>query len=307
MKRWMAWILCLTLLLGVSACAPAQPEPSPEDTYGLWFAVDPSSAKRDLSAVGMEERTWEEPPTASQLLQALLDGPTKEGLQSPFPEGVSIRSAYVDPFNKTAQVNLSEQYGGLAGVDLTIADYCIALTLCQIPEVQSVRIRVEGQYLSYRDRQQLRTGDVLFSGIDEEPSTFLAALYFPNQRGSLAVEYRQVSRGRESEPAQIVLQELQRGPSSSSLNYALPDGTQILSVEVDRGVCKVNLSKEFVDNAPQDGKQAGLTVYALVNSLCALSGISQVQILVDGQKVDVYGGITLAGPIGANYDLADMK
>lgn len=303
-KRFTAWLVCLAMLLSVSACAPGPETTTAEESYGLWFAVDGDSARRDLPAIDMEHRVWEEPPTAEQLLRALLEGPRSEHLKTPFPEGVSLRSVFVDKFSRTAQVDLSEQYGGLAGVDLTVADYCITLTLCQLSEINSVRIRVEGQYISYRDRQQMRTGDVLFSGIDEEPKTFLAALYFPNQRGSLTAEYRQVSRGEESSPARIVLQELQRGSSTGLLERTLPMGTQILSVEVEKGVCKVNLSREFLTNRPRVEKDGALMVYALANSLCSLAGINQVQLLVEGQKVENYGGVSIAGPIGANYDLA---
>lgn len=303
-KRFTAWLVCLAMLLSASACTSGQGPQTAKEDYGLWFAVDEESTRRDLPAIDMEHRVWDETPTAEQLLRALLEGPRSEHLKTPFPEGVSLRSVFVDKFNRTAQVDLSEQYGGLAGVDLTIADYCITLTLCQMPEINSVRIRVEGQYISYRDRQQMRTGDVLFSGIDEEPKTFLAALYFPNQRGSLTAEYRQVSRGEESTPARIVLEELQRGSSTGLVERALPMGTQILSLEVEQGVCRVDLSREFLLNKPRVEKEGGLMVYALVNTLCALAGINQVQILVEGQKVDSYGGVSTSGPISANYDLA---
>ncbi|MGM9606235.1 MAG: GerMN domain-containing protein [Oscillospiraceae bacterium] len=300
-------MLALTLaLLALSACAPAAEEPAAGEEYGLWFAVERDSTRSDYSAVAREGRRWDREPSARELVQALLDGPESDGLYAPFPSGVTIQSIAVDGETRTARVNLSEQYGGLAGFDLTLADYCIALTLCQLPQVETVRVTVEGKYIPYRDRQDLRTGDVLLSGIAEEPDTFLAALYFPSRTGgTLTAEYRQVSRTNGGSPVEIVMAELLRGPTDSLGSLPLPAGTQVRSLSVRDGVCFVDLSAEFLVDAPQEGEQAGLTLYALVDTLCALSGVSQVQLLIEGENVESYGGVSAGTPLSANYDLVN--
>lgn len=303
MKRMLAALLAL---LTLSACAPAAEEPASEGGYGLWFAVERDSARSDYSAVAREGRQWDREPSARELVQALLDGPESDGLYAPFPGGVTIQSITVDEDSRTARVDLSEQYGGLAGFDLTVADYCIALTLCQLPQVETVRVTVEGKFIPYRDRQDLRTGDVLLSGIAEEPDTFLAALYFPSRTGgTLTAEYRQVTRADGGSPLEIVMAELLRGPTDNAGSLPLPEGTQVRSLSVRDGICQVDLSAEFLVNAPEEEEQAGLTLYALVNSLCALSGISQVRILIEGESVEAYGGVSVSAPLSANYDLVN--
>lgn len=298
-------LLALTLvLLSLCACAPAA-EPASGEEYGLWFAVESDGVRRDYSAVAREGRRWEQEPSVRALVQALLDGPESDGLYAPFPGGVTIHTIDVDEETKTARVDLSEQYGGLAGFELTLADYCITLTLCQLPQVETVRVTVEGKIIPYRDRQDLRTGDVLLSGITaEEPDTFLAALYFPSRTGgALTAEYRQVSRTDGSSAVEIVMAELLRGPTDRLGSLPLPEGTQVRSLTVRDGLCQVDLSEEFLRNAPEE-EQAGLTVYALVNTLCALSGISQVQLLVEGESVEAYGGVSTGAPLSPNFDFA---
>lgn len=309
MKRWLILLFAALLLLNVAACAQQDIEPVAQYECGLWFAINSGSDRSGSSAVVREERGWETEPTARQLLQALLNGPYSDDLHAPFPAGVSIRSVEVSKESRTALVDFSEQYGKLSGFDLTIADYCVALTLCQLPSVENVRITVEGKALAQRNRQRLHTGDVLLSGISDEPDTFLAALYFPNKRGSLSVEYRQVSRVDSSEPVEIVLYELLRGPSAAETFGSLPAGTRVRSIEAENGVCVVDLSKEFLINAPQDPEQAGLTLYALVNSLCALGGVSQVRLLVEGEFVESYGGVSVGSQnlFATNMDLVESQ
>jgi germination protein M len=184
-----------------------------------------------------------------------------------------------------------------------VADYCITLTLCQLPQVDTVQILVDGQTIPYRDRQDLRAGDVLLSGIGEEPEISLVALYFPDWDGEgLLVEYRQVARSGE-QGTQVVLEQLLQGPSDGEGGLPLPQDTMVLSVKENGGLCQVDLSEEFLTNAPQSEEQAGLTLYALVDTLCALSGVDQVRLLVEGESVPSYGGVDTGVPLSANFDL----
>lgn len=303
MKRLTALLLSLLVL---SACAATAEEPAPEEGYGLWFAVRENSGRGSSAVVARETRQWEEEPTAPELMAELLRGPENdEELYSPFPRGVAVRDISMDQDTATILVDLSEQYGGLAGFDLTVADYCIALTLCQLPGVETVKVLVEGEPIPYRGRQELQAGNVLLSGIGEEPNTFLAALYFPSRTGEgLTVEYRQVTRSGDS-AAEIVMGELLRGPADGEKCLPLPPGTQVRFLTVSNGICQVSLSDEFLTNAPQSEELAGLTLYALVDTFCALSGVSQVRLLVEGEIIPSYGGIAADQPLSANFDLVE--
>ena len=64
------------------------------------------------------------------------------------------------------QVNLSEQYGALTDVSLTLADYAIVLTLSQAEGVEGVEISTEGHSASYRSHQLLTAQEaVLWDGL----------------------------------------------------------------------------------------------------------------------------------------------
>lgn len=305
MKRCFPLFLAITMLLSLTACGLKGSTVPSQSNYGLWFSVNPELDSGDTSAVAWEDRQWEKEPTALDLVKALVEeGPQSEELCSPFPEGVWVRGIFVDKSTGIVQVDLSGEYRNLVGFDLTVADYCIALTLCQLPGIDTVRIKVEGELLSARDRQSLQVGDVLLSGIAEEPTTFLTTLYFPRWNGKgLTAEYRQVTRSDEDEAVEIVMTELLRGPVEDSECLPLPEGTQVRNISIGGGLCYVDLSHDFLRNAPQSDTQATLMLYSLVNTLCSLGEVNQVLIQVGGQPLDSYGGVDTLAPLSANYDL----
>lgn len=154
MRRWLFMLLVLTLLPGAASCAPAQEE---QGDYLLYFAVDGGQGYGP--ALGTQPYTWEEPATVDTLLEALLAGPTREDLATPFPRGVSVIHWELDK-EGTLNLTLSEQYSGLGDISLTLADYCIVLTLCQLDDIEGVEIHSAGYSINYRSHQLLRPGEV---------------------------------------------------------------------------------------------------------------------------------------------------
>ena len=147
-------LLCLlcALLLLLSACSA----PVDEGNWKLYF---PSLSYLDGAALEWESHNFEQEPTPDDLFSLLLSGPTDSGLFSPFPEGVFLRSWSVE--NGILQLNLSEQYGGLSGIRLTLADYSIVLTLCQLSGIEGVTISVANDPMPFRYRQTMTPDDIL--------------------------------------------------------------------------------------------------------------------------------------------------
>ena len=91
-----------------------------------------------------------------EILAALLAGPVQEDLYSPFPRGVALQSCTWDEERPgVLLVGFSEQYGALADISLTLADYCVVLTLAQVEGVDTVEIFTQGYQASYRSHQLL--------------------------------------------------------------------------------------------------------------------------------------------------------
>ena len=115
-----------------------------------------------VPALDSEAYPGEDEPGPEELLSALLAGPTREGLRSPFPRGVTLRQwSWDEERPGVLLVGLSEQYGALADVSLTLADYCIVLTLAQVEGVEGVEISTQGYQASYRSHQLLDPQEAL--------------------------------------------------------------------------------------------------------------------------------------------------
>lgn len=290
-------ICCLALLL--SACVPhsaADERGSSEDGYGVYFSALGSS--RAVAAVACEYRQippGSNPVTA--LMDFLLSGPQDADLLSPFPQsGVRLLSWRLQ--DGQLHLNLSEQYGELSGVDLTVADYCITLTLCQLEEVDSVYITVAGEELPFRHSQQLRAEDVILSGAEEEPVYVGVNLWFPRESGStLGVEYRQVTKTEDTPLLEAVLQAWLAGPEFSGLRSDVPEGTALLAVTLEDGICTVSLSPQFRSGAPADQARARLLLYSLVNTMGGLDTVEAVQLQIEGEAIPTYGGVRTSRPL----------
>ena len=160
-------LLLLALLLLLTACSVGERE----QTEGpvLWFCTGAGEHGPALSA-----QPYEGELVPEQLLSALLAGPVQEGLSSPFPRGVTVRGCSWDGERPgVLVVDLSEQYGALADVSLSLADYSIVLTLSQVEGVESVEILSSGRSISSRSHQTLSAGEAVLwdelAGEKEEP------------------------------------------------------------------------------------------------------------------------------------------
>ncbi len=150
-------IILLAVALLLTACAAVPGET--EGGYFLYFLSEEDAG----SALAAVEYAGEGQPDARQLLSALIAGPDDPDLSAPIPHTVSVRSSRLE--EGVLYVDLSEDYGGLTGMRLTLADYAITLTLCQLDGVDGVCITAAGEALSYRSHQILTPEEVILTGV----------------------------------------------------------------------------------------------------------------------------------------------
>ena len=74
----------------------------------------------------------------------------------------------------------------------------------------------------------------------------------------------------------------------------LPAGTTVLGLTIRQGVALVDLSKEFLHYNPAHERAV---IYGLVYTLTEFPSIMQVELLVEGKKPDLPGGMSLSEPL----------
>lgn len=283
MRGWIAALLCALLTLS-TGCAYAAVTSRQEDAYALYFREADLDAAPGGDALREEFVTLEDPddPAAAawELMERLLAGPQDESLTGVVPGGTSLLSLELE--GSRAHVDLSTAYRSLSGVELTLADYAITLTLTQIPQITSVHITVRGQELAYRDKQIFTARDVLRTSTEDVVDTMTVTLYFPDEDGVLHPEERMLDLYEGDTQVGAVAKAQQGEPETAGLVRALPEGFQILSVWLEERVCYVNLSSLQLEALPEDaGVDLGMD--ALSRALRDLPAVEEVRFLVDGE------------------------
>ena len=169
MKHWIcrlaALLLAAFLLGGCGVMTRGQ-----QEGLALYYPAV-LETHRGGDAIDSVTVDWETLPQGDNQIQAdavmaLLMGECHEaGFQSPIPAGTQLRSVTVR--GGTAWVDLTGGYGQLSGMALTIADYCIALSLTQLEGIYAVHVTVNGQELAYRDNNRFLASDVLLTSMDD--------------------------------------------------------------------------------------------------------------------------------------------
>ena len=291
LKRLACGLLCCLVL---SSCGGR----SGDEGYELYFR------ERDLRAAAGEgtlrTERWTPPvremgtaSLAEAMVEALLDGPADETLQSPIPAGTALLSLTLS--GSQAVVDFSSTYGSLSGVELTLADQAVALTLTQRPEILSVRITVRGQELAYRSRQTLTGRDVQLAPEGDVVDTVEVTLYFPDESGVLTAEPRTLELFEGDTQVSAVVQALESGPKEDGLSAVFPAGFRPRGVWLEEDVCYVNLSSRLLESLPEDAR-LGTALEALARSLRSLETVEEVRFLVDGEYATYYGPVGIAEP-----------
>ena len=287
MKRKRIVLTALALvLLALAGCGVVQKE---QEGLRLYYAAS-LDTHRGGDAIDSVTIDWDELPQGDQVARAesvlaLLMGMCQEkGFQSPIPAGTTLRSVSI--IGGTACVDFSGSYGQLSGMALTIADYCVALSLTQLDGIYAVRITVNEQELAYRDNDLFLAGDVLLTSMDDVVRTLTARLYFPNSDGVLTAEERLLTQYEGQSAADVVLSALGDGPSDDDLQPLAEKGLSGMTVRMDNGVCQLNVASASMEELEDD--TARQLLLCVTQSLQSLEGISSVQLYIDGTYAETY-------------------
>ena len=230
------------------------------------------------------------------LIRAALLQPESDGLQCPFQIGTTYHSYTLE--NGLLTVDLGGTYRDMIGINLTLADSCMALTLCEVPGVDSVRITADGQAHPNRDDQALSPEDIVIKALSLQSVEQDITLWFAGtDKRYLHSEIRMIVAHENEKTSKYIIEELIKGPKSEDLVGVIPEGTRLLSLTLENSICYVNLSGEFVSNQSGSVTDQILAVSAIVDSLTELSNIKSVQILIDGAVSEKYLSVPIGNPI----------
>lgn len=336
-KRVLSLLLALTLLMTAAGCAaPQEPaDPAPEEATGLLKSPAPEAiedgepadgaetspylklycpadlSEKNKSAGGGDAITglqipWSEiagedkgrQQQAQDIMALLLGGCTLPEFLCPVPTGTKLLSCTVT--GGTVSVDLSGEYNQLMGIDRTIADYCITLSLMQLTGILAVRLTVAGELSADRVNEVLTSEEVLLTSPEDIVRTVKVLLYFPNQAGALVGEERRLTVYEGETIAQAVVKALTERPMDSYAGLdepLLPEGFTALGASVENGTCYLNLPGSVAALLPENEELQQRMIQGLVDSLCALDEVTQVQLMLDGEYTLMLGSVPISRPL----------
>lgn len=233
--------------------------------------------------------------TIQKLLGQLQTSGSSKRDKNPIEPQVEISDFLI----KETQLSLyfTATYNNKTGIDEILARAAIVKTLCQIPGIDYVEFYVEDQPLTLSGNAVgLMNQDTFVDELNPEfkEQKKQVTLYFAQERGEALMAVSADVTYNAAEPlAQLLLEKLIGGPEELvnaeeyNLIPTVPPGTVVNSVTIRDNICYVDLSKDFMGML--SGVKSDVTVYAIVNTLCELPNVSQVQFTINGEQWEKYG------------------
>mgnify|MGYP001049335925 CR=1 FL=1 len=290
-RRRLLAVLALAALVTACAAGPAREAGEAAGQPVYFLAVGEEAEGQDAIQVSYEALDLAEDASSQEIAEAVVERLLAGGghLRSPLPAGTELLG--VEIRDRVAYVDLSGHIANLSGVDLSLADYCLTLSLTALDGVSAVRILCQGRSLGQQPKQIFYERDVLLSTRDDVLQTVEVTLFFRNEAGALAGERRCLDLYEGQTLAENLVTALLEGPSDRSLSPVIPEGFQVNSVRVEDGVCYVNLPASSLEGLPEEEHAQQQILWSLADSLYSLETVESIRFLSGGQELTRFGGI----------------
>ncbi|MBZ9608706.1 GerMN domain-containing protein [Clostridium estertheticum] len=142
----------------------------------------------------------------------------------------------------------------------------------------------------------------------EEVKSSEVLLYFSDDQAMYLVgEKRNITKPT----AKSIVEELVKGPSAKSegagkLYATLPVGAQVLDVQIKEHIAYVDFKGNLSEKMQGGSAGEGMALFSIINTLVLDKelGITKVQFLVDGKKVDtIKGHYDVSKPMSENKEM----
>ena len=113
---------------------------------------------------------------------------------------------------------------------------------------------------------------------DDKIRKTIISLYFKNiESNTLIAEAKCIDvKDLSKDPYTHLINLLIAGPENEKLESAIPEGTKVNSCTLKGNTVYVDLSQEFINNAPSGIEEESMVVYSIVNTLTELNEISGI-------------------------------
>ena len=304
-RRIISLILMLSLTISLFGCGEAEKE----QTSGM-FVYFINKAGDDLNKEEYRVKSDNANSQITDLLDALSKDGDDKGDKAAVPENVIVNGFKLE--NGIITVDFNSEYNQLENQREVMCRAAVVLTLIQINAVDGIAFTVEdkpyekvaGSRMGVMDASSfvsmLRGGDDQFARAD-----FL--LYFGNDEGAKLKKYelKNANYGNKSKE-EFIVRKLISGPDKDGYTATLNKNVRLRSVSTSNNICYVDFDDSFLRE--RSGVLDEVCIYSIVNSLCELNDIHEVQITVNRDSDIMYHKkISLSEPLIRNLDIVETE
>lgn len=302
-RRIISLILMLSLTISLFGCGEAEKE----QTSGMFVYF----INKEGDELAKEEYRVKSDNVNSQITD-LLDALSKDGDdkddKAAVPENVIVNGFKLE--NGIVTVDFNSEYKHLENQREVMCRAAVVLTLIQVNAVDGITFtvndkpyeKVSGTKLGVMNASSfvsmLRGGDDQFAAAD-----FL--LYFGNEEGTKLKKYelKNANYGNKTKE-EFIVEKLISGPNKDGYTPTINKNVKLRSVSSSNNICYVDFDSSFLKE--RSSVLDEVSIYSIVNSLCELNDIHEVQITVDKDSDIVYHKkISLREPLIRNLDIVE--
>lgn len=279
-KRYFRLLPLVLLILLLFGCRQEQKEK--EAGYKIYYVDDEGIRLQEASYVP-KAQTFEE--IMDELANQLADPPSE--YVSVLKEDVKIKG-YTRGID-ALRIDFSQEYYSLTNIEEVLLRAAVVKTFSQIPGVMKVMITVEGQQLVDTDSRAVAAMDAddfintKGGGINSYQNAVLSLYFVSKQTGKLERETRFLHYSSNMVLENVVAEQLIKGPDSKKLQPVFVDTVKVLGVQVQDGICTIDLDQTANTEPPEGTADAETDLYALVNSICdTCDEVDGVRIRIEG-------------------------
>ncbi len=277
--RLAAVLLAVCVLCGCSAAAYIRSPEAPQIQF--YYCVNEST---DTGAGALTSRPVSVPDARPDaVLQQYLTAPAGEG--TALPGRLRGSCSFGSCEDGTLTLLLDES--APEGLPASLAAACLTLTMTQLDGVERVRL-----VRAHRQTETTYTADqfLLYDTSADQPE-YVVRLYYPDKDGLLTAREVVVRTADADQLPLLALQALISREVPVNLTRAVPYRTQVLDLSVTNGSASVVLSGDFM-SCDTSTRQAANAVRSIAATLCALDGVTAVQLSVIGETGLTYCDIS---------------
>lgn len=280
MKKWIGLFFLLSVVCLLAGCSQQSEEE--KDGYKIWYMnQDETRLEYELFDLSAEDTEG----LFSQMLEKLRTQPENEEIKPVLPEEVRINGYQIE--HNQMYLDFSVEYQSMPKVYGVLCRAAIVRTFCQIPAIDYLGFRVDGQALIDLNGKVvgLMNEDQFIENAGEEINAYKTAdltLYYANSVGNKLVTQRvAMEYSSNISLEKLIVEQLITGPPFEGAYPTIPSATKLLSITIKDGICYVNLDEGFLSSGYNVTES--IPVYSIVNSLVENTSAQKVQISINGE------------------------